>query len=244
VTIRLLTLNRLVYRIEPQPANPPAASIVPYRTASTQAAATVVPAPAAAPDTAPGTRERLVAAMLDALQRRGLHGIGLTELLHTAQAPKGVLYHHFPGGKTELAVAAIEAATAWMDASLGRLQQRHVDPVAALRAWLAGAQKQLARSGFESGCPLAAVALESRPEDTAIRAALASAFGQLRGRLAALLAGAGVAAPRAQGLATLIVAAYEGALIQSRVAGQPQSMNDTATALLEMVSREIEHATP
>jgi TetR/AcrR family transcriptional repressor of lmrAB and yxaGH operons len=46
--------------------------------------------------------------MLTALRTKGFHGVGLSELLAQAQAPKGVLYHHFPGGKTELAVAAID----------------------------------------------------------------------------------------------------------------------------------------
>ena len=52
------------------------------------------------------TRERLIAAMSDLLERRGFHGVGLSELLAQAQAPKGVLYHHFPGGKTALMKAA------------------------------------------------------------------------------------------------------------------------------------------
>ena len=34
------------------------------------------------------------------------------ELLSAAGAPKGVLYHHFPGGKQALAVAAVEATAA------------------------------------------------------------------------------------------------------------------------------------
>ncbi|MCC6132310.1 MAG: TetR/AcrR family transcriptional regulator, partial [Acidobacteria bacterium] len=36
----------------------------------------------------PATRDRLIAAMSDALQRRGYHGVGLSELLVEAQAPK------------------------------------------------------------------------------------------------------------------------------------------------------------
>ena len=32
----------------------------------------------------PSTRDRLLAAMVDALQRRGLHGVGLNELLQVA----------------------------------------------------------------------------------------------------------------------------------------------------------------
>ena len=182
--------------------------------------------------------------MTDALQRRGLHGVGLTELLHKAQAPKGVLYHHFPGGKTELAVAAVDAAVARLCSSLDTLLEQRVDPVGALRQWMAGAQKQLERSGFERGCPLAAVALESAPDDALLRAALARGFAALRGRLAALLQQSGLEPARAAGLATLTVAAYEGALIQARVAGDARPMRDTADALLSLLATELEAARP
>ncbi len=192
----------------------------------------------------PGTRERLLAAMTEALRRRGLHGMGLTELLQAADAPKGVLYHHFPGGKTELAVAAIEQAVANLCGGLDTLLQKHADPVLALRTWMAGAQAQLERSGFERGCPLAAVALESTPEDTTLRSALATGFAALRQRLAALLSHSGVPEDRARGLATLVVASYEGALIQARVAGHAQPMRDTADVLLALLTRELQAVKP
>jgi TetR/AcrR family transcriptional repressor of lmrAB and yxaGH operons len=185
------------------------------------------------------TRERLVAAMVDALRRRGLHGIGLNEILQAAQAPKGVLYHHFPGGKTELAVAAVDATVAQIDAALQRLLQRQADPVAALRQWLEAAGQQLQRSGFQSGCPLATVALETTPADTALREALARGFALLRQRLAALLVQAGVADARAAGLAALVVAAYEGGLMQARVAGSAESLRSTVETLLTIVAAEL-----
>jgi len=177
--------------------------------------------------------------MSAALQCRGLHGIGLTELLQTAKAPKGVLYHHFPGSKTELAVAAIDAAVAHLCRSLDTLLASQADPVDALRGWLGGAQKQLERSAFERGCPLAIVELESTADDAQILSPLATGFSALRERLGALLAQGGIAAPRAAVLATLIVAAYEDALIQARVAGNAQPMRDTADALLAMVASEL-----
>ena len=74
-----------------------------------------------APSEPADTRARLVHAMARALQHRGYHGVGLTELLEQAGAPKGVLYHHFPGGKQALAVAAVEATAAHIHASLDRL---------------------------------------------------------------------------------------------------------------------------
>lgn len=184
---------------------------------------------------APATRDRLIAAMAAALQRRGYHGIGLNELLAEAQAPKGVLYHHFPGGKAALAVAAIEATVERVAQGLDRLIERKADPVAALRSWMAGAQKQLEASAFECGCPLATVALESTADDGAIRAALAQGFDLLRGRLAQSLAAAGLGALRARQMAALVVSAYEGALMQARVAGQVRPMTETTEALLGLL---------
>lgn len=194
-------------------------------------------------DDVPGTRDRLIAAMSDLLQRRGFHGIGLSDVLAQAHAPKGVLYHHFPGGKVELAVAAIQAAVAYMKARLDRLQAAHDDPVQALRAWLDHAQKQLEQSDFERGCPLATVALESTAADHVLRQALAQGFGEIRERLAGLLSQAGVMPVRAAQLATLMVGAYEGALIQSRVAGSAQPVRDIADVLLEWVRCETKPKT-
>lgn len=191
------------------------------------------------PATDAGTRDRLIQAMTAALRRRGLHGVGLSELLAEAQAPKGVLYHHFPGGKTELAIAAIESAVAQLAGALDRLMQQQADPVAGLRSWMGSIQKQLRHSGFETGCPLATVALESTAEDAALRGALAAGFAVLRERVGAWLQSAGVPAARAVPLATLIVAAYEGALMQARVAGQITPMQDTTEALLGLIEHEL-----
>ncbi|NDE01755.1 MAG: TetR/AcrR family transcriptional regulator [Gammaproteobacteria bacterium] len=173
--------------------------------------------------------------MLDALRTRGYHGVGLNELLTVARAPKGVLYHHFPGGKAELAVCAIESVVAKLCADLDKTLQRAGDPVQALGAWMTQAQRVLAGSGFASGCPLATIALESTPEDEAIRAALADGFSAIRTRLANALAGAGMAHEQARGAAALIVSAYEGALVQARVAGNVRAMSDASEALVGLL---------
>jgi TetR/AcrR family transcriptional regulator, lmrAB and yxaGH operons repressor len=183
------------------------------------------------PDPQPDTRARLIAAMSDALQRRGFHGVGLNELLVTAGAPKGVLYHHFPGGKTALAVAAIEASVERIGAYLDGLIARGDPPLVVLEAWIEAAQRRLEKTGFESGCPLAAVALESTPEDAAIRAALTAGFAEFRRRIAGLLRAHGETEARADALAALTVSAYEGGLMQSRVAESAEPMRQTGLAL-------------
>lgn len=185
---------------------------------------------------APGTRERLIAAMTDALRRRGLHGIGLTELLAQAGAPKGVLYHHFPGGKTELAVAAIDDVVARMLGWLDGLLAKNADPIEAARLWMQGATVRLSSTGFNAGCPLATVALESTPDDHALREALARAFSTLRERIALALERAGEPHESAQGVAALIVATYEGGLLQARVAHSTEPIQQATQTLLGLLA--------
>ena len=184
----------------------------------------------------PGTRDRLIAAMTDALRRRGLHGIGLTELLAQAGAPKGVLYHHFPGGKTELAVAAIDDVVARMLRGLDTLLDSNPDPIEATRRWMAGATARLDDSGFESGCPLATVALETTPDDAVLREALARAFATLRERIAQALERHGEPRAQAQGIAALIVATYEGGLLQARVAQSSEPIAQATQTLLSLLA--------
>jgi TetR/AcrR family transcriptional repressor of lmrAB and yxaGH operons len=181
-------------------------------------------------------RTRLIAAMTDALVRRGLHGSGLTELLAAAGAPKGVLYYHFPGGKTELAVAAIDATVARLCDNLDRALADHADPAPVLIAWIGAALTRLDASGYERGCPLATIALETTAQDGAIRAALAQGFAAVRSRIADALVRGGYAPAAAQALAALLVAAYEGGLLQARVAGNTAPMNLVSEALLAMLT--------
>lgn len=183
----------------------------------------------------PDTRARLVGAMIGALRTKGFHGVGLNELLTEADAPKGVLYHHFPGGKTELAVAAIDTVVVHLTRGLEGLFARHGDPVQALTLWMKDAQTTLLGSGYQQGCPLATIALESTPEDTAIREAVARGFAAIRETLQQALVQHGVPTVRAGSLAALIVAAYEGGLIQARVAGSKKPLQDTAAMLLEVI---------
>lgn len=187
------------------------------------------------PANPPGTRDKLIGAMIHTLQHRGLHGAGLSDILAQAGAPKGVLYHHFPGGKNALAVAAIESTVSYMCAMLDKLMLSEPDPAAALQAWIERAQRGLTASGFERGCPLAAVALESTAADVEIRQALAAGFKAIRARIAQALLAAGHDAVRAEGLAALMVAAYEGGLLQARVANDSAPMVLATQALLTLL---------
>ncbi|MBY5934629.1 TetR/AcrR family transcriptional regulator [Tateyamaria omphalii] len=62
-------------------------------------------------DRALPTKDRLILSAATLFRTRGYHGVGLADLLADAKAPKGSLYHHFPNGKSDLAMAAATSAS-------------------------------------------------------------------------------------------------------------------------------------
>ncbi|MCA3696940.1 TetR/AcrR family transcriptional regulator [Aquidulcibacter sp.] len=74
--------------------------------------------PLAATAAALGSKERLIAAALSLFQAKGYHGVAISDILDATSLPKGSLYHHFPGGKEELAIAAVAFISDEVDARL------------------------------------------------------------------------------------------------------------------------------
>lgn len=190
------------------------------------------------------SRKILVKTMQSALQSKGLHGVGLSEILKTAGLPKGSLYYHFPGGKEELALAAIANAEQEMARFLEQVFARFDDPLDALAAWIDSALQRIAASRFKLGCPLAAAALDCSPDDTDLLLALHGAFTNLRDQLAGHLSRAGFPADAATDLAVLVLTSYEGGLMMARAAGSTDPIERAFRALLSHVrlqQKELAH---
>src|SRR5690242_311975 len=102
-------------------------------------------------------RDKLVDAAADLMHANGYAATGVSEILSRSGAPKGSLYHHFPGGKEQLGIAAVELAADRIGAAIDHLLRTHSAPDAIRRlgALLAAG---LEASQFEKGCPIATVA--------------------------------------------------------------------------------------
>ncbi len=181
------------------------------------------------------TRDRLVQAMGASMQRRGMNATGLNDVLREANAPKGVLYHHFPGGKSALAVAAVDESVELLVSKLERALDRGDDLFEALTGWVERAADALRTTEFSTGCPLATVALETTPADTEIRAAIDRGFDRLREVIAHGLVRDGRSASDAERMAFTIIATYEGGLLQARVSGQIEPMVESCRFVLDLM---------
>jgi TetR/AcrR family transcriptional repressor of lmrAB and yxaGH operons len=146
------------------------------------------------------------------LAQKGLQGTSFTDILAASGAPRGSLYHHFPGGKDELVLAAVTAAGDRAMAVLDSLAGRPADEVAA--AFAALWRLVLEKSNFSAGCAVVAVTVASTTPKLTDHAA--DVFRRWRHRLAELLTQGGVPASRAPALAATLIAAHEGAVILAR----------------------------
>ena len=56
------------------------------------------------------TRDKLAWTAAKLFQEKGFDGVGIAEILKATGVPKGSLYHHFPNGKSDLALGAADLA--------------------------------------------------------------------------------------------------------------------------------------
>jgi AcrR family transcriptional regulator len=163
-------------------------------------------------------REQMVDSAIILLAKHGLDGTSFTEVLSASGAPRGSIYHHFPGGKDELIAAAIEVAGGRAVALLQSFEGR--SPAEIVDGFFAMWRAVLERSQFSAGCSVLAVTVagsngSSGDADGLLRAA-GQVFRSWQSALAAVLTAGGVPAEAAEPFATLMIAASEGAVALSR----------------------------
>jgi AcrR family transcriptional regulator len=175
-------------------------------------------------------RQRMIESATVLMRERGIAETSFSEVLAHSGAPRGSIYHHFPGGKAEMIEEATRYAGEYVTAGMAHALNQQ-DPLEAVEGFAAFWRKLLRASNFGAGCPVVAAALEGE-RSPAIRQAAGEAFERWESQLAAGLESAGVAAARAGALATLVVAGIEGAVVLARA---EQSMTP-----LERVTVELE----
>jgi AcrR family transcriptional regulator len=158
--------------------------------------------------TATPTRERILYATAELFRRQGYAGTGLKQVVADAQAPFGSLYHHFPGGKQQLADEVIRAGGAFFQALVIAVYDEEATAEASVRAVFEGAAETLVSTDFQDACPIATVALEVASTNDDLRRATAEVFEQWTAALTERLG------ERDQALA--VVSALEGAFVLSR----------------------------
>jgi len=177
---------------------------------------------------AAGHKQKLVRTAMRLFRRQGYASTGLQQIVAESGAPKGSLYHYFPGGKESLGEAALELAGGLIREMLEELAARHADPRAFVRAYCRVMAAWMQESGFHSGCPVATTLLETAPQSPAITATGRRAIDGWIDVVGGVLSRAGIRRSEARVRAQLIIAAMEGALILARVRRSTRPILDVA----------------
>lgn len=178
-------------------------------------------------------RERLLEGAGSLLAERGYAGMELRDVAERGSAPRGSIYHHFPGGKAQLAAEAAEVDGDRVRATIEKsLAERGMKGT--LRMFGELFRRRAAGHPERIGCPVAAAAL-ARPEDPALAAAATAAFSSWEAAIAAALEREGIAAKQAATFSGLVVSTIEGALLRTRAAGDHGPLDSAIDGLEEAV---------
>jgi len=163
------------------------------------------------------TREKILSATLDLIERQGFHNTGLQQIIKSSGTPKGSLYFHFPGGKDEIVASALRQGAKFINDliqyafGMAQLPEQGV-------AWLFdGLAIRLQDSNFEKGCPVTTTALEAGDAHLHVQAACEQAYDLWQQTITQGLAQLGMPLDQAAREAALILSILEGGLLMAKI---------------------------
>lgn len=178
---------------------------------------------------ATSTKQRMVDSAVELLATRGTAGTTIDAVLSASGAPRGSVYHHFPGGRDELVHSAVRAAGARMSGFIDGAVDA-ASPEEVLAEFASFWRRRLIASDYQRGCPIVALTVGG-VDRGAGGEVVREVFGTWREKYRELLVTRGVAPARAATLATLTVAALEGAVLLCRADRSVEALDDVVAEL-------------
>lgn len=181
------------------------------------------------------TPERLIESTRELLWERGYVGTSPKAIQQHSGAGQGSMYHHFSGGKPDLALAAIRRTADEMRATAERVLGGTGSAYERIEAYL------LRERDVLRGCPVGRLTMD--PDVIAsdeLRAPVAETLDWLRGRIAGIVEEGrerGEFAPTldAQAIAATVVATVQGGYVLARASGSPAAFDTGVRGLLALL---------
>lgn len=186
------------------------------------------------------TREKMVRTAAVLLREHGVAGTTIDRVLAVSGAPRGSVYHHFPGGRAQLLSEAVEFATDSIIELAGAAGEG--DPAVALDAFVALWREQLVASDYRAGCPVLAVVVDADPALPELTEQAGEAFGRWQSVLARMLGERGMTTTSADRLALQSLCILEGAVAVSRARRGISPLDEAAQAIRTLYEAEVNRA--
>jgi TetR/AcrR family transcriptional regulator, lmrAB and yxaGH operons repressor len=180
---------------------------------------------------------KMVKAARQLIRERGYHATALSDVLELSAAPRGSVYFHFPGGKTQLAAEAAKAFAREQADMIERAAEESDSVTGLITAYVTQARENLIRSNYTEGCTIAPLVLEGTRESDQLANAVSAAFSLIMESLAFQFTFFGMDRAGARELAEVVVSGVEGALVTARAFRSPAPFDSVLAVLVEHVAR-------
>ncbi|KAA6457832.1 TetR/AcrR family transcriptional regulator [Acidobacteria bacterium AB60] len=178
------------------------------------------------------TKDQIIDRLFSVFRERGFDGASLADLSQATGLGKSSLYHHFPGGKEQMAEAVLTRATALIDRTIVEVA-RGPEPLKTRLRKIVVALAQFYEGGRAS-CVLGQLATAAIGAPA--RHGLRLAFAHWIGAIAALAGESGMPPARARAFAEDWVARLQGALILQAASGDTAPFKRAMAALQELAA--------
>ena len=185
-------------------------------------------------------REKMVQSAALLIREHGVDNTSFSQVVAHSGAPRGSIYHYFPGGKAQL----VEEAVRWSGDVMTQAFRHGLesgDPLALLDTAEVFWRGVLEGSNFAAGCPVAAGSVEAERTPT-VRDAAGEVFTAWQEVIAHGLTDRGVPDARARSLAAMTFAGIEGAVLMARAQRSMEPVEATLAELRRLVDDALRDA--
>lgn len=156
-------------------------------------------------------------------QLRGYYGVGLNDIIEESGIPKGSLYHYFPNGKEELAVAAVNHSQEHVLLEIQDVFERVENPIHAIQELIYQLSDKFGDGHTLVGSPIGTIAGEKHSTSEPIRIACQLAFERWQSVYKEKLIEIGYSQTQSENLSTVLNALIEGGILLSltKKSGKP-----------------------
>jgi AcrR family transcriptional regulator len=162
------------------------------------------------------TRESILTAATELMRHKGYGAVAMKDIAAASGAPIGSLYHHFRGGKVQIAREALINAGHAYALLIPSIVDSYTDLGDAVAAVFNQAAEDMAGTGFANMCPVASVAAEVADTVEELRETSATVFQGWVDGGAAYFTARGLDEPHARELTLVLIGALEGAFVLAR----------------------------
>lgn len=168
------------------------------------------------------TRANMLISAAEVLRESGSAGLTIDEVLTRSGAPRGSVYHHFPDGRNQILIEALqyagEAITDVIDEAAEMGGMHLVGQF--VEFW----EQLLVDSDFTAGCPVVAAAIASTADELRLTSVAGAIFSHWRDALTRAFVTDGFELAEAGSLATMCIASLEGAVVLCRSTRSPDPL--------------------